>query len=158
MARHDARVPTIRGPRPERPALLHVDLVEPEAQLLCRVERALVGAGDRVHPVHHAGHLAELAERAEDLAAQVHLEHAPDAADVHYRAGTAGEAERPGIATRAPLLLEVAVSVEGLDAAVLAVGDIEDVVGVDHDRMRRVELPVPGAALAPALHQVALLV
>src|SRR5262245_55793342 len=39
---------------------LHVDLVQPEAQLLGSKERAFVGAGHGVHPVHRAGTLPNL--------------------------------------------------------------------------------------------------
>src|SRR5262249_35006341 len=94
---------------------------------------------------------------AEDLAVEVHLEHAADAADVEHRVRTAGEAERPGIAAWTPFLLEIPVRVEGLDAAVLPVGDIERVVSIDHDRVRRVEVARSGAAFAPAFHQIAIL-
>src|SRR5262249_58060338 len=129
-----------------------------EAQLLRRIERVLVRTGDGVNPVHHAGHAAELAERSDDLAAKVHLVHAADAADVEHLGAATRHAERPRVSAQAPLLLERAFGVEHLDATVLPVGDVEIVLRVDHDRMRGIEVARSSAALAPTLHQVALLV
>ena len=61
--------------------------------------------------------------------------------------------------------LEVAVGVEHLDAPVIPIGDVDIVLSIDGDIVRRVErsgvlgcMSAAGAAHAPALHPVAVLV
>src|SRR5436309_963327 len=132
---------------------LHVDLVQPPAQLLRGVDGVLVRAGDAVHPVEGAGHPAELAHRPQYLAVEIDLDDLADAADIHHLARASRHAERPGRSADPPFLLEVAVGVEGLNAAVGAVGHVERVVAVDGDAVGRVELAGRGAALAPLLEQ-----
>src|SRR6516162_7643353 len=67
-------------------ASVHGDLVEAPAQLLRGIDGVLVRAGDAVHPVEGAGHAAELAHGAEELAVEIELHHAADAADIHHLA------------------------------------------------------------------------
>src|SRR5215469_11697738 len=56
------------------------------------------------------------------------------------------------------LPFEIAVAVEHLNAMVAAIGDINVAVIVGRDRMRRVELTGPVAAIAPGLEPFAVLV
>ena len=71
--------------------------------------------------------------------------------------GPRRDADRPRRPADAEFLLEFAVAVEHLDAAIGAVGDVEIAVGVADDAVRGVELAGAGAALAPVLDQVAVL-
>src|ERR1700722_19609711 len=145
------------GSRPRVVSSLHADLVEPPAQLLRRVDGVLVRAGDAVHPIEGPGHPAELAHGAQNFAVGIDLDDLADAADIHHLARAGRDADRPGGAADAPFLLEVAVGIEGLDAAIGAVGHVEGVLLVDDDAVRRVELAGRGSALAPLLDQVAFL-
>ena len=104
-----------------------------------------------------ARRLALRAGDAEHLAVHVELHDLagvavgkPDAAAVDDEA--AGRAEQRSF------LHVVAVGVENLDALVAAVGDVDEAVGVERDRMRQVEFAGAAAALAPALQVVAVAV
>src|SRR5262249_56042211 len=56
------------------------------------------------------------------------------------------------------LALEVPVAVEHLDAAIVAVADIDIALGIGGDRMHEIEFAGALAVLAPRLHPVAVLV
>src|SRR5262245_16064609 len=107
---------------------------------------------------------AELAERlalpahgAEHLALQIELE---DQAGVAVREPELliGRDEQPARRTRVfRLAHESPVAVEHLDALIVAVGDVDETLAVDHDRMGEVELSRPLPLLAPQLEEVAVL-
>src|SRR5207344_389862 len=66
--------------------------------------------------------------------------------------------ERPRRGRQIPDGLPVALGVERLDAAVSAVRDVDDVVVVDDEAVRRVEVARLPAPLAPRLHEIPVLV
>src|SRR3954462_6964205 len=104
-----------------------------------------------MHPIEHTGHPAELAHGPLNLAIEADLHNASDAADIHHWIRAGRQAERPRIAADAPLLLELAIGIEHLDAAVLTIGNVQIALGVDNDAMRGVELARLGTPLAPML-------
>ena len=108
--------------------------------------------------VNGAGHAAGAAEGAQDLAGEVHLVDPAHAAHEHHLIGSIGEAERPGRSRQVPNRFPIALRVENLDAAVAAVGDIDDVVIVDHNTVRGVEVARLVATPAPVLDEVAILI
>src|SRR5436190_8410711 len=61
----------------------------------------------------------------------------------------AGQCQAEGLAVLRPLAEELAAAIETLNAAVLAIGHVDDVAFVDLDRMRQAELARTGAGLAP---------
>ena len=56
-----------------------------------------------------------------------------------------------------PLPLELSLGVENLNAKILAVGDIDQPVGIDGNRVRNIELSFADALLAPGLEKAAVL-
>src|SRR3954470_14694254 len=130
-------------------------LVETVAEFVGDVDGPFVRARDRVNRVEPAGQASQLAERAEHLAREIQLVDLADAADENDLIRPGRDAHRPGQAVERPLLLERAPGVEHLDAAVLPIGDVQVLVAIDHDAVRRVELARLRTAVAPVLHQVA---
>ncbi len=124
--------------------------------------------------------LAGLAEHAQELAVEGQLVDAPrlGIGTVEHLARPRRDANRPGRAggkgaggdrrlvrhgaDRRPrvrrhrhvdgeLALEIAVAVEHVNAPIAAIRDVDIVVGVDRDAVRRMELAGAGAALTPRL-------
>src|ERR1019366_9166010 len=107
----------------------------------------LIRASYPVNRVKGAGHAAGAAEGAQDLAGEIHLVDPAHAAHEHNLSGSVGEADRPWRGRHVPNRFQIALSVKGLDAAVTAVGDIDDVVMVHHKTVRGVEVARLAAAL-----------
>src|ERR1700720_1414897 len=120
-------------------ALLRDPFVEARCKSVGKIDGLLIRACYLVNGVNGASHAAGVAEGAQDLASEVHLVDPPHAAHVHHLIGSIGEAERPGRSRQAPNRLPIALSIENLDAAIAAVGDIDDVVIVDHNTVRGIE-------------------
>src|SRR5260370_3556550 len=148
------------------------------------VELVRGGAGDGVNPAELAGLLAGLAEDAENFSVEAEF---VDAAGESVGGeknliGAGGDAESPRRAGRhgagcgsgliaysgagfggsgnvdGDLAEEFPVGVEDLDAAIAAIGDVDIVLRVDGDAVRRVELAGLVAGLAPGLEPVAVLI
>src|SRR6266481_4244444 len=98
----------------------------------------------------------QLAEFAKQLSVQVILKNFPDTSDEDHLIRTRSDAQGPSQGADFPFLLEVALGVEDLHAAVLAVGHIQSGILVHHDVMRGIELTGFGAAIAPILNQISL--
>src|SRR5207248_4216929 len=116
------------SPRPSPARSLRIvedHLVEPVAELVGDVDGLLVRAGDRVDRIEPSRQASELAEGAEHLAREIHLVDLADAADEDHLRRPRRDAHRPREPVEIPRLLELAVRVEHLDAAVLPVGDVE---------------------------------
>src|SRR5262249_18373791 len=105
---------------------------------------------------------AELAER---LALSAHgAEHGAVQIELEDQAGVAvrepelliGRDKQPARRARVfRLAYEIAIAIEHLDALVVAVGDVDEALAVDHDRMGEVELSGPLALRAPQLDEIA---
>ena len=108
--------------------------------------------------VERARHAALAAERSEDLASEIHLVDATDAPDEQHLIRSVGKAERPGGRREIPDRLAISFGVEGLNPAVAAIGDVDDVVVVDDETVWCVEIARLTAALTPGLHEIPVLV
>src|ERR1700686_3502183 len=139
-------------------SLLRDPFVEARGKSVGKIDGLLIRACYLVNGVNGASHAAGVAEGAQDLAGEVHLVNPAHAAHEHHLIGSIGEAERPGRSRQVPNRLPISLSVESLDAAVAAVGDINDVVTVHHDTVRGVEVARLAATLTPGLNEVAVLV
>src|SRR5262245_47517747 len=67
----------------------------------------------------------------------------------HPKVAAGSDLERKGLAEVAPFADVAALHSESLDAAVLAISHIQDVVAVDRDSVRQMELAGSGPGLAP---------
>src|SRR5207302_9390128 len=122
------------------------------------LDRLLIRACYLVNGINGAGHAAGAAEGAQDLAGEVHLVDPANATHEHHLIGSIGEAERPRRSRQVPNRFPSALSIENLDAAIATVGDINDVVIVDHQTVRSVEVARLAAALTPGLDEISVLI
>src|SRR3989441_505291 len=139
-------------------SLLRDPFVEARGKGVGKIDRLLIRACYLVNGVNGAGHAAVAAEGAQDLAGDVHLVDPAHAAHEHHLIGSIGEAERPGRGRQVPNRFPIALSIEDLDAAIATVGDIDDVVIVDHNTVRGVEGARLVATPTPVLDEVAILI
>src|SRR5579864_7127810 len=137
--------------------LLKLHFVEAIAELVGKEQGLFVRAGERVDRIEISRDPAQLAQFSKDFAVQAELENLADAADKDHLVGAWSDAQRPRQPGNRVDIFEIPIGVENLHAAVLPVGDIEGSLGVDHDTVRRVELTVAGAAVAPIFDEVAFL-
>src|ERR1700719_5093658 len=120
-------------------SLLRYPFVEARGKSVGKIDGLLIRACYLVNGVNGASHAAGAAEGAQDLAGEVHLVDTAHAAHEHLLIGSIGEAERPGRSRQVPNRFPISLSVETLDAAVAAVGDIDDVVVIYHNTVRGIE-------------------
>src|ERR1700674_1056175 len=141
-----------------KPWLLRDPFVEARGKRVGKIDGLLIRACYLVNGVDGAGHAAVVAEGAQDLAGKIHLIDPAHAAHEHYLIRSTREAERPGRGRQVPNRFPTALRVENLDTAVGAVGDVNDVVIVDHNTVRSVErarlVPTP----TPVRDEVAILI
>src|SRR6202049_3476808 len=138
--------------------LLRDPFVEARGKGVGKIDGLLIRACYLVNGVNGAGHAAGAGEDAQDLAGEVHLVDPAHAAHEHHLMGSIGEPERPGRSRHLPDSFQFALRVENLDAAVAAVGDIDDVVIVDHNTVRGIEEARLVATPTPVLNEVATLI
>ena len=92
---------------------------------------------------------------AQHIAVEIERHDLPGVA-VRQPDGLIGRHEQPaGRAGVLRLADVVAVGVEHLDARVVAVGDVEQALGVEHQRVRQIEFARALALLAPGLDEIA---
>src|ERR1700676_3572707 len=135
-------------------SLLRDPFVEARGKSVGKIDGLLIRACYLVNGVNGASHAAGVAEGAQDLAGEVHLVDPAHAAHEHHLIGSIGEAQRPGRSRQVPNRFPISLSVESLDAAVAAVGDIDDVVIVDDNTVRRIEGARLVATPTPVLDEV----
>src|SRR5258707_15064659 len=101
-------------------------LLHSPVEKLSDIERVFRGARYFMNPAELAGALAGLAEHTQNVAIQVHFVEAArhGIGCVEHLPGTGRNADGPGRADVGPLLDELAVGIEDLDAPVLAIADI----------------------------------
>src|SRR5579871_333021 len=99
-----------------------------------------------------------MTELTQYLAGEIHLVNAAHAADEHHLIRSLGEAERPCRGRQLHHLFQIAVGVKTLHAVVRAISDIDDVVVINHQTVRSIEIARLRAALSPRLDEVAVLI
>src|SRR5579859_1360329 len=139
-------------------SLLRDPFVEARGKSVGKIDSLLIRACYLVNGVNGASHAAGVAEGAQDLAGEVHLVDPAHAAHEHRLIGSIGEAERPGCSRQVPNGFPISLSVENLNTAVAAVGDINDVVIVDDNTVRGIEGARLVATPAPVLDEVSILI